>query len=130
MLNCLVSTSLRDGADSVEAIVQRMKEQSEAWDETVQPSVVAYGCLIKAWVRVGDAARAETALSELHREFISGKVSMKAQLRHFNQVAKAWSDSTDASSKEKVRSVLDIKKLVFPAAIHDDTVPRQIVKLF
>jgi pentatricopeptide repeat protein len=116
MLNCLATTSRRDGAQRAETIVEKMKELSEAGDETFRPNAVSYGCLIKAWVRVGDAARAQAVLSKMFEDYTRGEIHMKPQLRHFEQVGHAWSASTDASSNEKIQSVLEMKQLLYPDA--------------
>lgn len=114
MLNCLASMSSRVGAERAEVIVQNMKELSNAGEGTFRPNYISYGCLIKAWANVGDAARADAVLSEMFEEFTSGKVHMKPQLRHFEQVAKAWSASADEFSIQKVQSILEMKELLYP----------------
>jgi hypothetical protein len=52
----------------------------------------------------------------MYEEFISGKVHMKPQPRHFEYLTRAWPAFNDDFSSQKIQSVLEMKVLVYPDA--------------
>ena len=114
VLHCLATTSKREGAEQAEALLGRMNELANSGQEAFRPTVVSYGCLINAWVRVLDMPRAEAVLVAMFREFQAGKTDLKPHSRHFEQVAKAWLTTNDKSKKSRSQSVLNLMRLVYP----------------
>jgi pentatricopeptide repeat protein len=116
MLHCLASSSKRDAAERAETLLQRMNKLADSGHETFRPTVVSYGCLINAWIRVMDIPRAEAILVNMYRESENGKAHLKPQVRHFEQVSRAWMSSSDKDKKSRNQAVLNLLKLVYPSA--------------
>ena len=114
LLHCLAMSSKREAAERAEKLLLRMIELADSGHEGFRPTVVSYGCLITAWVRVLDLPRAEAILVNMFRESQNGKAYLKPHVRHFEQVARAWLSTSERDKKDKSQAVQNLMKLVYP----------------
>ena len=115
LLHCLAMSSKRQAAERAEKLLLRMTELADAGHEGFRPTVVSYGCLITAWVRVLDLPRAEAILVNMFRESQNGRAHLKPHVRHFEQVSRAWLSTSDRDKKNKSLAVQNLMKLVYPS---------------
>ena len=115
LMHCLALTSKREAAERAEKLLLRMIELADSGHEEFRPTVVSYGCLISAWIRVLDLPRAEAILVNMFRESQNGKEYLKPHARHFEQVSRAWLSTNDRDKQNRSQAVQNLMKLVYPS---------------
>lgn len=121
LLHCLAMSSKREAAERAEKLLLRMTELADSGHEEFRPTVVSYGCVITAWVRVLDLPRAEAILINMFRESQNGKAYLKPHVRHFEQVSRAWLSTADRNKKRKSQAVQNLMKIVYPNLSSNET---------
>jgi len=121
MLNVLAESRSRRNAERAEGIVMQMMTQSrgDGGGKTKapmpRPNAITYGSLIKAWVRLGDADRAERVLAHLCQEYLQHEnEDMKPQRRHFDLVEKAMSafHGDPNGRRQRITSLMEMKRRI------------------
>lgn len=121
MLNALAESRSQRNAERAEGIVMQMMTQSQGGGggnnkpPMPRPNAITYGSLIKAWVRLGDADRAERVLAHLCQEYLQQQnENMKPQRRHFDLVEKAMSAFHGDSNgrRQRITSLMEMKRRI------------------
>lgn len=114
MLNCYAESRNHEKVAKAENIFKWMKSESTKDGKlNLKPTLLTYGTMLKAYVKLKEPQRAQEILQEMYDIYRTGDTTLKPQAFHFDQIMNCWLESKHEWKNEMTAKMLDMKRQLY-----------------